>query len=163
MNYYPSATDDLWNGEVQYVLGYCASGLWADIGAGDRTLYPHMITVDNFSDCDIKAEADYLPFKDSELDGIYSSHTLEHTKDILKTIKEWLRCVEIGGYVIIICPDKRFIPTKGTLEADPQHKWDLQYEELREIIKLLDNAEQINKNIWALPNWSFLMILRKIK
>lgn len=164
MKYWPQREDRMWNEENIYTLGYCSKGLWADIGCGPRTLYPHMITVDNFSDdADIKAEMDKLPFEDGFLDGIYASHCLEHSEDILKTVEEWIRCVKVGGHIVIVYPDKRFVPNKGSEHADPQHKTDLQYEELREILGVLTKAVQVNKNITALPQWSFQIVLRRVK
>ena len=163
MNYYPSTTDKLWNEENRYTLGYCF-GLGLDVGAGNRTLNPNMITIDNWSDdVDYKMEADNLSFKDKTFDFVYASHVLEHLKDTLKAIREWLRVVKIGGYVIMIIPDKRFTPTKGTVYADPQHKYDYEYDEMREIVGCLDNAVQENKNIVALRNYSMLIILRRVK
>lgn len=164
MNYYPSSTDNLWNEENKYTIGYCF-GLGLDVGSGDRTLNPNMITVDNWADgVDYKMEADNLhEFKDDTFDFVYASHILEHLKDPLKAVEEWLRVVKKGGYVIIITPDKRFIPTKGTVNCDPQHKYDWQYEEVREMMGMVDSAVVVNKNIWALRNYSMLFVLRRIK
>jgi predicted SAM-dependent methyltransferase len=159
MRYFP-CDDQMWNEEVKSILGYCL-GYGIDVGCGDRTLFPHLITVDNHSDeAEIKAEADDLPFKEGEFDFVYATHCIEHLKDPLKAINEWLRVVKKGGHVIIICPDKRFTPSKGMAQVDPQHKWEFQYEELAEICRLTDGY-QVNKDVWALPNYSFKIILRK--
>ncbi len=39
-------------------------------------------------------------------DFVFSSHSLEHIANPLKAIKEWLRILKKGGYVIIIVPEK---------------------------------------------------------
>ena len=163
MNFYPSTTDKMWNEENKYTIGYCY-GLGLDVGSGNRTLNPNMITVDNWADgVDYKMEADNLhKFKDKTFDFVYASHVLEHLKSPLEAIEEWLRVVKKGGYVIIITPDKRFIPQKGC-GGDPQHKYDWSQPELWEMIKMLSGCEMVNKNIWALKDYSMLFVLRRTK
>lgn len=45
-----------------------------------------------------------LPFQDEEFDYLYSSHCLEHVKDINQVLKEWYRVVKTDGYLVIITP-----------------------------------------------------------
>jgi SAM-dependent methyltransferase len=45
---------------------------------------------------------------DETYDFCFSSHTLEHIANPLKAIKEWLRIIKKGGYIIIIVPEKMF-------------------------------------------------------
>lgn len=61
---------------------------------------------------DIVANGDDLPFKDETLDYVISSHVIEHFFDPVKTIKEWLRVVKKGGYIFIIAPTKKDLPTE---------------------------------------------------
>ncbi len=162
MKYYPSK-DTLWNEECKYVIGYC-QGFGLDVGAGQRTLAPHLLTNDNaVLGCDFSYEADNLKFKDKYFDFVYASHIIEHMVDPLKAIREWIRVVKITGYIVIICPDKRFTPTLGNMQVDAQHKADYSYEQMRELIKLIDNVEIVSKNPNALPNFSMLFVLRRIK
>ena len=39
-------------------------------------------------------------------DFLFSSHSLEHIANPLKAVKEWLRIVKNGGFIIIIVPEK---------------------------------------------------------
>lgn len=39
-------------------------------------------------------------------DFCFSSHSLEHIANPLKAIKEWLRIIKNGGYIMIIVPEK---------------------------------------------------------
>ena len=41
-------------------------------------------------------------------DFLLASHCLEHCANSLRTVKEWLRVVKPGGYLLLILPDKRF-------------------------------------------------------
>lgn len=47
-----------------------------------------------------------LPFKDATLDYLVSSHFLEDVYDWLPVLKEWARVIKIGGYLVILVPDK---------------------------------------------------------
>ena len=39
-------------------------------------------------------------------DFVFSSHSLEHIANPLKSISEWLRIIKNGGYIVIIVPEK---------------------------------------------------------
>src|SRR3990167_3043782 len=47
-----------------------------------------------------------LPFKDGTLDFCYSSHLLEDFADWNPALREWWRVLKIGGYLVILIPDK---------------------------------------------------------
>ncbi len=55
----------------------------------------------------IKAFADKLPYEDSSVDLIFSSHTLEHIGKfkIVDTLKEWHRVLKPGGKLVVRVPD----------------------------------------------------------
>lgn len=48
-----------------------------------------------------------LPFYDSSLDYVASSHVLEHAANPLAGLKEWFRVTKHGGIVYTVIPDKR--------------------------------------------------------
>lgn len=54
----------------------------------------------------LRGFADELPFVSESLDFVYSSHLLEDFYDWLPLLGEWTRVCRIGGYVIILVPDK---------------------------------------------------------
>jgi SAM-dependent methyltransferase len=54
----------------------------------------------------IVANGDDLPFKDSTLDYVLSSHVIEHFFDPVKALREWHRVIKPGGYIYIIAPHK---------------------------------------------------------
>lgn len=54
----------------------------------------------------IVANGDDLPFKDSTLDYVLSSHVIEHFFDPVKALREWNRVVKPGGYIFIIAPHR---------------------------------------------------------
>jgi len=60
----------------------------------------HLQKIKNFVVCD----ALHLPFKDNAFDGVFSSHTIEHTINPFKFLKE---CVRVSSdRVTIVCPHR---------------------------------------------------------
>jgi len=47
-----------------------------------------------------------ISVKDETYDFCFSSHSLEHIANPLKAIKEWIRVIKKGGYIIIVVPEK---------------------------------------------------------
>jgi SAM-dependent methyltransferase len=56
---------------------------------------------------DVLADAARLPFRDSSLDYVATSHVLEHLPDPAGAIVEWYRAVKPGGIIYMIVPDRR--------------------------------------------------------
>lgn len=54
----------------------------------------------------LRGHAEKLPFDGGSLDFVYSSHLLEDFADPLPILAEWTSCVRIGGYIVILVPDK---------------------------------------------------------
>lgn len=54
----------------------------------------------------IVANGDDLPFKDSTLDYVLSSHVIEHFFDPVKALREWHRVIKPGGYIYVIAPHR---------------------------------------------------------
>lgn len=48
----------------------------------------------------------HLPFEDNSQQFVYSSHCLEHISNYQEVIKEWLRVVKPGGYIITVVPHR---------------------------------------------------------
>jgi predicted SAM-dependent methyltransferase len=99
-----------------------------DIGSGGDPVVPWAIQVDlplnefikyngkspdNF--VHLGCDCQNLPFKDSTLDFVYSSHVLEDFWPWHSILFEWKRVLKPGGKIIIILPDKEL--WKKALEA----------------------------------------------
>ena len=54
----------------------------------------------------LRGRAGKLPFDSASLDFVYASHILEDSLDWIPWVKEWSRCVRIGGHIIILIPEK---------------------------------------------------------
>lgn len=54
----------------------------------------------------LRGYADRLPVDDGSLDFLYSSHLLEDYPDWLPVLREWVRVVKPGGYIVVLLPDR---------------------------------------------------------
>ena len=85
--------------------------VFLEIGAGSKKGTNGWTTLDIGRDCDICWDLRKgIPFPNNSIDGIYTSHTLEHIpfKDLLKLIKECLRCLKIEGYLSVSVPSAKY-------------------------------------------------------
>ena len=70
-----------------------------------RELFSHMSTVKTWDWED--GDAQYLDgVSDNQYDFVHSSHCLEHLVDPKEGLRNWLRVVRPGGYLIITVPDE---------------------------------------------------------
>lgn len=70
-------------------------------------------------------DAQYLEsISDEKLDFVHSSHCLEHLIDPYCSLKNWLRVLKRGGYLVITVPDEDLYE-QGVFPSrfNPDHKW----------------------------------------
>jgi len=79
-------------------------GYGIDIGAGDDLLE---IKEGKTEEWDLyQGDAQYMiGIEDQIYDFVYSSHCLEHMKDVEITLTNWLRILKTGGYLYFTVPD----------------------------------------------------------
>ena len=86
-------------GQLQYLRG---RGI--DIGAGLDPLVTPYGTVDVFDKA--QGNAQFMSeVPDNSYDFVYSSHCLEHLKEVEYTLYSWTRILRPGGTLLIIVPD----------------------------------------------------------
>ena len=103
----------------QHVVEFC-KGNGVDIGSGGDPVVPEAIQIElpedkfewynsgrKITGSIYRREGFSLPFKDLTLDYVYSSHLLEDYFDWWPVLREWVRPIKIGGYLIILVPDKK--------------------------------------------------------
>ena len=148
-------------------------GRGLDIGAGDFKVLPHAISVDNMHHAqfgfsvrpDIMCEdATRLEmFASQSMDFVYSSHTLEHIADYTSALKEWLRVVKQGGYLILYLPDEDEYPKVGEPGANSDHKWNVNYERVVQAMKLAGSWDLVDfQKRNADDEYSLLFIFKKL-
>lgn len=81
---------------------YLPAGLILDIGAGSfAPVVPWATKVDiDYPGYD----GTHLPFEDGTVDGIFSSHCLEHVNDAEAALKDWFRTLRVGAHLFITVP-----------------------------------------------------------
>jgi ADP-heptose:LPS heptosyltransferase/predicted SAM-dependent methyltransferase len=145
--------------KIRWELVQWTRGRVLDIGCGMYKAFPHFIGVDNCADTrlfghPIKPDvfvtdaSDLGIFADAQFDAVFSSHLLEHIEQqhVVKTLKEWLRVIKAGGYLILYLPDETLYPKVGEEGANPDHKWNVSY-------KLLVELMQATRVSWDLVDW----------
>lgn len=58
-----------------------------------------------------------LPFASESQDYVYSSHCLEHVLKPFDCLREWLRVVKVGGFVIIVVPHQYLYEKKSNMPS----------------------------------------------
>lgn len=98
---------------------YC-KGDGLDIGCGNDPI------VSGCSGWDlINGDAQYLNgIKDEEFDYVYSSHCLEHMRDVRCSIQNWFRIVKTGGFLVLYIPHRDLYEKRTNLPSyfNPDHK-----------------------------------------
>jgi SAM-dependent methyltransferase len=98
---------------------YMAGEVVIDVGyRGGRAdavpILPHAVGVDlDFPGYD----GTRLPFADSSVDTVYSSHMLEHAADYITTIRDWHRVVKSPGFIVCVVPHQFLYEKKQTLPS----------------------------------------------
>jgi len=120
-------------------------GQGLDLGAGMFKVLPHVIAVDNGHheafghniqpDVRVKTAEKLDVFASSSMDFVFSSHLLEHIIDYKAALKEWWRVVKQGGYLVLYLPDEDEYPKVGEPGANPDHKWNVNYDKIMDAMK----------------------------
>jgi len=137
--------------KVRWELVPYMRGRILDLGCGPFKTFPHFIGVDNGhhdnafgwqNKADIIVETcEKLDlFASQSCDGVFSSHLLEHIHPdkVPDTLKEWMRVIKPGGHLMLYLPDEDEYPKVGEMYANPDHKWDVNYQ------KVVDAMDKVN-------------------
>ena len=142
-----------------------------DLGCGKRKSLPVAIGVDEirgptlpfgwFSNPDIVADVNDLPFKDESIDWVTAAHLIEHMSDPVASMNEWLRVLKKGGVISLIVPIAEFVGRMGSDGADSTHKHDYTIESFMEEVIMKLDVEILAYNTYK-NNWSFDCVVRKV-
>jgi ubiquinone/menaquinone biosynthesis C-methylase UbiE len=157
--------------ESQILEKVCV-GKGIDVGCGSKKVSRNCIGVDlfgkgeigkygcesrKFSEADIKASGDDLPFENGELYFVVAKHNLEHYKNPEKTLREWKRVLKKGGKVGIVVPDERFVSTR---KLDPTHYYEFDLDSLESLFRKV-GFRVLDKGT-AAKHWSIYLIAEKV-
>jgi len=75
-----------------------------DIGAGDDPLTVEVGSVRHWDQAD--GDAQLMPgVADNQFDFVYSSHCLEHMRDVPESLRNWTRILKPGGFLYLVVPE----------------------------------------------------------
>lgn len=127
--------------KVRWELVQYTRGRGLDVGCGPHKAFPHMIGCDSGKDMHLFGipmkpdvwitDAGKLEmFASRSMDFVYSSHTLEHIEPerVAEVLGEWWRVLKESGYLVLYLPDEDEYPKIGEEGANPDHKWDVNYD-----------------------------------
>lgn len=125
--------------KIKYEIVPYTRGRGLDLGCGPSKAYAHFIGVDNLTDTrlfgtrmqpDIVTPdcSDLSIFANESMDFVFSSHLLEHIADYKTAMAEWMRVIKIGGHLVMYLPDEDEYPKVGENGANPDHKWNVNYD-----------------------------------
>jgi len=123
-------------------------GRGVDVGCGPYKAFDHFIGLDNGHhqvfghsikpDVQIETAEKLDLFASGSLDFVFASHLLEHIPPgapCVKTLKEWMRVLRHGGYLILYVPADDLYPKVGEVGANPDHKWNCNYDSILELME----------------------------
>lgn len=124
--------------KIRWEIVRYTRGRGLDVGCGPAKQFPHFIGIDNGKDTelfgmpivpDVRVEtAEKLSiFASGSMDFVFSSHLLEHIpyEHVPATLKEWMRVIRMGGYLVLYLPDENEYPKIGEDGANIDHKWNV--------------------------------------
>lgn len=82
------------------------SAIVLNLGSGPRRIHPQVLNIDivPFSEVDIIANAEKLPFPDNSVDAVLSESLLEHVSDPQAAVMEMTRVLKPGGIIYASTP-----------------------------------------------------------
>lgn len=128
------------------IIKYC-NGHVLDIGCGSDKVCPEAIGLDcrdlpgvNMLTKDLnkisKSHPDFVGY----FDCVYSSHCLEHFEDDIGAIRDWLRLLKIGGFLVLYLPDDLHYDN----DSNPEHLHRYKLKEfVNEFMKQFEEIEVI--------------------
>lgn len=149
---------------VPYLQGRCI-----DAGCGQRKVWPNLIGIDNGhhfgrGGADIMGDCtDLSMFSDESMDGLFSSHFLEHVRgELLPVLKEWWRVLKVGAHLVLYLPHKDLYPNMGKPGANPDHTRDLLPEDIIAVMEQVGSWTVLENGVRSGSNeYSFLQVFLK--
>lgn len=147
------------------IIKYCR-GQGLDLGCGATKIRLSAIGVDiAHPDADMKGDARQLKhFSDGQFDYIFSAHLLEELQNTEETLREWLRVIKDGGYIVLYQADKDYYYPLGSPQCNSRHVHHFLWEDLWNIFKKIGGVTLIHHaryNPKDHNEWSFELVVQK--
>jgi hypothetical protein len=94
---------------------------------------------------------------------VYSAHLLEEIENTEATLREWLRILKDGGYLVLYQADKDLYYPMGDPQCNPGHKHHFSWEDLWTMLEKIGGVELIHHARYTREQneWSFEIVVRK--
>ena len=94
---------------------------------------------------------------------MFSSHLLEHIPDYKAALKDWWRCLKVGGYLVLYLPHKKFYPNIGQPGANPDHVHDFEPTDIIDAMRGVGNGWDLvrRQDRSDGAEYSFLLVFQK--
>ncbi|MGH8471427.1 MAG: class I SAM-dependent methyltransferase [Gammaproteobacteria bacterium] len=160
--------------KIKHLIVPYTRGRVLDLGCGPYKAYPHFIGVDNGHharefgwqfkpDIHIEDCSRLDIFRDESVDAVFSSHLLEHIEDYKAALKEWWRVIKPGGHLVLYLPDEDEYPRVGEPGANPDHKWNVNYDKVVDAMKAVGSWDLIEfEKRNGGDEYSLLFVFRKL-
>lgn len=142
----------------------CGDGI--DIGYGGDPIISRAIGIDiqrflNGSLCGDGANLRW--FKDGILDFVFSSHFLEHLEKTEEVLREWVRVLKPGGFLILYLPHKDLYTREKIPCFSTEHKVEFDQGDIIKLLKSICQFEVWVCNICDRNNeYSFEIVAKKL-
>jgi predicted SAM-dependent methyltransferase len=158
----PKGETDLCRGRL---LKYCA-GQGVDLGCGNVKIKPDAIGIDLYHpNADMHEDVrDLSCYPKGHFDYVYSSHMLEELENTEATLREWLRILKPGGYLVLYQADRDLYYPLGDPRCNSNHKHHFKWGELWAILEKIGNTELVQHAVYSeepYKEWSFELVVRK--
>lgn len=152
----------------QAFIEAAARGRALHIGAGRKRI-EGAVNLDADPDrarwLDLLADGQRLPFRDGAFDSVVSSHVIEHLARPVGALRDMVRVLRIGGYMVHIIPDARFTPHRRLTSRFPfaGHRNEWVPADFREIAAQVGGIEVVSLREFKGTRWSFEFIALRIQ
>jgi len=68
---------------------------------------------------DVLASGEYLPFRDASFQLVFAGEVIEHLREPLRALKEWVRVLKDEGRIVISTPNGLHVAVHG---GNPEHR-----------------------------------------
>ena len=147
------------------LMKYC-NGQGVDLGCGQVKLRPSAIGIDlgNPAAADMRADARVLKMYSNDFfDYVFSSHLLEQLENTEAVLREWVRIVKPGGYLVLYQADKEYYYPIGHPQCNALHKHHFSWEDLWAILEKIGGVYLVHHARFDthVSEWSFELVVRK--
>ncbi len=160
--------------KCKYDIVQYTRGVGLDVGCGPKKAFPHFLGIDSQKDTElfgIKMKPDVVCkdaadlsdcVKDASVDFVFSSHLLEHIVDHNAALRDWWRCLKVGGHLVLYLPHRNLYPNIGRLGANPDHVHDFTEDDILDAMSDIGSWTLLVEEVRDQDReYSFLQVFQK--